>query len=94
MSGSSLLVFFAQYSRNSVLIVHAIVYFHPLLKEALPIFRVRSGYGKSGKVRNLPNLEKVWNFAKSFGNFEKGFGTFAIDPRKKKSKSRNICLTI
>ena len=38
------------------------------------------------KVWNLffqfPDLEKVWKFVKSFGNFKKRFGTFCLLPEK------------
>ena len=46
------------------------------------------------KVWNLffqfPDLEKVWKFVKSFGNFKRRFGTFCLLLERKILKTENV----
>ena len=51
-----------------------------------PVSGSAAGMESLEKVWNLffqfPDLEKVWKFVKSFGNFKKRFGTFCLLPEK------------
>ena len=55
--------------------------FHVLCKNQGPQ-RVWKVWKVCNLIFQFPDLEKVWKFVKSFGNFKKRFGTFCLLPKK------------